>query len=81
MASVNPGTIFIRNDVTKILQRVTGFDVKKIFQSGFNLHLKDSEIKLLTTAQLERVGFFLMWYLMSPKKVTTEKNYFFLFEN
>ena len=53
----NPAKIFIRNDVMKILQRVTGFDVKKIFKSGFNVHLKDSEIKLLTTQQLEKVCF------------------------
>jgi len=53
----NPAKIFIRNDVMKILQRVPGFDVKKIFKSGFNVHLKDSEIKLLTTQQLEKVCF------------------------
>jgi hypothetical protein len=51
----NPAKIFIRNDVLKILQRVTGFDLKKIFKSEFNVHLKDSEIKLLTTQQLEKV--------------------------
>ena len=51
----NPASVFIRNDVMKILQRVTGFDLKKIFKSGFNIKLKTSEIKLLTTKQLEMV--------------------------
>ena len=38
-----------------ILVKLTGFDLNKIFKSGFNPNLKNSEIKLLTKKQLDKV--------------------------
>ena len=56
MACTNPGEIFFRKDVIQILKRMTGFNLEKIFKTGFNVKLRDSEIKLLTSAQLEKVN-------------------------
>jgi small subunit ribosomal protein S22 len=52
--SLNPGQIFIRQDVRLILQRLTGFDLSKIFHSSYNPKLRDSQIKLLTQQQLAK---------------------------
>ncbi len=49
----NPAKYFIRKDVKDILTRVTGFDLKKIFKTGFNPKLKSSTIQLLTQKQLD----------------------------
>jgi hypothetical protein len=53
MAAKNPAKYFVRNDVRNILQRVTGFDLNKIFKNSFNPKLKSSTIQLLTKKQLD----------------------------
>ena len=64
----NPAKIFIRNDVLKILRRVTGFDLNKIFKSEFNVKLRNSEIKLLTSKQLEKVSPYILLSLFTKNK-------------
>lgn len=61
----SPAKLFIRKDISSILQRITGFDLNKIFKSEFNVKLKDSKIKLLTSKQLEKVGFKFIFFLKS----------------
>ena len=55
MAAKNPAKYFIRKDVTEILYKLTGMDNSKIFKPSFNPTLKKSDIKLLTSKQLEIV--------------------------
>lgn len=55
MAAKNPAKYFVRKDVMNILVKVTGFDLKKIFQPRFNPELKNSEIQLLTQKELDQV--------------------------
>ncbi|CAF0869096.1 unnamed protein product [Brachionus calyciflorus] len=45
---------FIRNDVKSLLQKLTGFDLNKIFAPKFNPDLKSSQIQLLTQNELHK---------------------------
>ena len=54
--SRNPAKYFIRPDVMQILVQVTGFDMSRIFKPSFNPKQKQSEIQLLTKAQLNQVS-------------------------
>lgn len=60
-AARDPAIYFFRNDVRNILNKVTGFDLKKIFSKGFNPARKNAEIQLLTQQQLEEVNTFLKY--------------------
>jgi len=46
---------FLRDDVQRILKRITGFDLDKIFRVRRIDDLKPPRYKLLTTEQLEKV--------------------------
>ena len=61
MAAKNPAKYFIRKDVSDILVKLTGMDLNKIFKPSYNPRLTKSEIKLLTSKQLEIVIKFLFF--------------------
>ena len=56
-AAKDPALYFFRDDVRKILTRLTGFDLKRIFSKGFNPSRKNAEIQLLTQKQLDEVRY------------------------
>lgn len=53
MASRNPAKYFIKRDVQDLLIKLTGCDLKRIFRPGFNPKQLNSNMELLTDAQLE----------------------------
>ena len=52
----DPGALFIQTEVQDILQRVTGFDLDKIFHERPAKNLQPTKYHLLTEKQLQEVG-------------------------
>ena len=50
------GKAFIREDVQRLLKNLTGFDLNKIYRTGFNVKAEFSRMELLNDEQLKLVS-------------------------
>lgn len=73
-AARDPALYFFRQDVRKILMKLTGFDLKKIYAKGFNPGRRNAEIQLLTQKQLEAVRAHDSYSNFHPKFFTLKHN-------
>lgn len=51
---MNIDKIFLRSDVQTLLKNLTGYDLSKIFKTGFNPQMRNSKMELLSQEQLDR---------------------------